>query len=88
MLFSLSGEDPMTFHVFVFFLLFLLILSLAWLGRLYVLHQGLVHGRVETLHPVVHRLLKPRTPRDCPACHTTFTARRHTSLYRLKTPRL
>jgi transposase-like protein len=68
MLFSLSGEDPMIFHVFVFFLLFLLMLSLAWLGRLSVLHQGLAHGRVGTLHPVVHRLLKPRTLRDCPSC--------------------
>jgi hypothetical protein len=68
MLFISSGEDRMIIHVFVWFLVFLLLLSLAWLGRLYVPLQGLAHGRAGTLHPVVHRLLKPRTPRDCPAC--------------------
>jgi IS1 family transposase/transposase-like protein len=68
MLFISSGEDRMIIHVFVWFLAFLLLLSLAWLGRLHVSHQGLAHGRAGTLHPVIHRLLKPRTPRDCPAC--------------------
>jgi len=68
MLFISSGEDRMIIHVFVLFLVFLLLLSLAWLGRLYVPHQGLAHGRAGTLHPVGHRLLKPRTSPDCPAC--------------------
>ncbi len=68
MLIISSDEDRMAFHVFVFLLLFFLMLSLAWLGRLSVLHQGLAHWRAGALHPVVHRLLKPRTPRDCPAC--------------------
>jgi IS1 family transposase/transposase-like protein len=48
--------------------LFFLMLSLAWLCRLSVLHRGLPHARARVVHPVVHRLLKPRTPRDCPAC--------------------
>jgi transposase-like protein len=68
MLFISSGEDRMIIHVFVLFLVFLLLLSLAWLGHLYMPLQGLAHGRAGTLHPVVHRLLKPRTPRDCPVC--------------------
>ncbi len=73
MLIISSDEDRMAFHVFVFLLLFFLMLSLAWLGRLYVLHQGLAHWRAGALHPVVHRLLKPRTPRDCPACCLSST---------------
>ena len=62
-----SGEDPMTFPVF-FFLLFLLLLSLAWLGRLSLHHHGLPCSRAGAVHPVIHRLLKPRSPDDCPAC--------------------
>ena len=58
----------MTFHVFWFFLLFLLLLSLAWLGRLYWLHHGLPDSRARVVHRVVDRLIKPRTPHDCPAC--------------------
>ncbi len=68
MLIISSGEDRMTFHVFVFFLLFFLLLTLAWLGRLSALHLNLPDSRAGTLHRVVRRLLKPRTPRDCPAC--------------------
>ncbi len=58
----------MIIHVFVFFLLFLLMLSLLWLCRLSVLHRCLAHSSARVVHPVVHRLLKPRTPLDCPAC--------------------
>jgi IS1 family transposase len=58
----------MTFHVFVFLLVFFLMLSLAWLGRSSVIHPGLTHWRAGAVHSVVRRLLKPRTPRDCPAC--------------------
>ena len=58
----------MTFHVFVFFLLFLLMLSLLWLCYPYVLYHRLAHWRAGAQHPLVHRLLKPRTPLDCPAC--------------------
>jgi hypothetical protein len=58
----------MALHVFVFLLLFFLMLSLAWLCRLYWLHHGFVHSRVEAVHPIIYRLLKPHTPLDCPAC--------------------
>jgi IS1 family transposase len=58
----------MTFHVFLFLLLSLFLLCLAWLCRRSLLHRGLAHGRAGKVHPVVHRLLKPRTPHDCPAC--------------------
>jgi hypothetical protein len=71
MLIISSGEDPMTFHVFVLFLVFLLLLYLAWLCRLYWLHHGLSHWRARVVHPVVHRLLKARTQLDCPACRLT-----------------
>src|SRR5215469_65403 len=68
MLFISRGEDRMAFHMFVFLLAFFLMLSLAWLGRLSLLHHGLAHSKVGAVHPLVRRLLKPRTPRDCPAC--------------------
>jgi hypothetical protein len=58
----------MTFHVFLYLLVCFLMVSLLWLCRLFMLHRGLAHSRAGAVHPVVHRLLKPRTPRDCPAC--------------------
>src|SRR6266702_8421722 len=150
----------MSLHVFLF-LLVVCLLSLALLGRLPWPHLQLSHAQAGRRRTLVHRLLKPRTPRDCPlcrlcsssvrpapapvrpwremksrrgapkrvntqgfacpnrncpycgitdahihalvgdgkhgqaeriqtfrcqACHTTFTARRHTPMYRLKTP--
>jgi transposase-like protein len=54
--------------VFLSLLLSFLMLSLAGLCRLSLLHLGLLHSKVGIEHPVVRRLLKPRTPRDCPAC--------------------
>ena len=151
----------MALHIFLFLLVFFLILSLALLCRLSWPHLQLSHPQAGSRRALVHRLLKPRTPLDCPvcrlaspgvkpasapirpwrevksrrgapkrihtagfacpnqqcpyfgitdadihalvgdgkhghaeriqtfrgpACHTTFTARRHTPLYRLKTP--
>ena len=58
----------MTFHVFFCFLVFLLLLSLAWLGRLSLHQHGLPCSRAGAVHPAIHRLLKPRSPDDCPAC--------------------
>ena len=58
----------MTFHVFLSLLLCFLLVARLWLCRLYVFHGGLAHWRAEAVHPVVHRLLKPRPPHDCPAC--------------------
>jgi IS1 family transposase/transposase-like protein len=63
----------MAFHVFLFLLLSFLMLFLARLCHLYVLHQCLPHSRAEAVRPMVHRLLKPRTPRDCPACRLSST---------------
>jgi transposase-like protein len=54
-------------HVFLLLLLFFL-LSLAWLWRLYLPYHGPRHSRAGALHATVQRLLKPRTPLDCPAC--------------------
>jgi hypothetical protein len=66
----------MAFHVFMFLLLSFLMLSLAWLCHLYLLHHCLPHSRAGAVHPMIHRLLKPRTPRDCPVCRlsSTFSA--------------
>jgi IS1 family transposase/transposase-like protein len=66
----------MAFQVFLFLLLSFLMLSLARLCHLYVLPHGLPHSRAGAVHPMVHRLLKPRTPCDCPACRlsSTFSA--------------
>jgi hypothetical protein len=58
----------MALRVFLFLLLSFLMLSLARLCHLYLLHHGLPHSRAGAVHPMVQRLLKPRTPRDCPAC--------------------
>jgi IS1 family transposase/transposase-like protein len=151
----------MAFHVFLFLLVFFLLLSLVLLWRLCWLPIQPSHLQAGSRRTPLHRLLKPRTPLDCPvcrlalpgvgpasapirpwsevksrrgapkriptegfacpnqqcpyagitdahihalvgdgkhgqaeriqtfrgpACHTTFTARRHTPLYRLKTP--
>jgi len=59
----------MAFQVFLCFLL----LALAWLGRAYGLRPGHAHWRAAAPHSVVHRLLKPRTPRDCPVCYHSST---------------
>ena len=59
----------MAFHVFLFFLL----LCLAWLWHLYWLHHNPPHPRVGAIHTRIQRLLKPRTPLDCPACHLSST---------------
>jgi IS1 family transposase/transposase-like protein len=63
----------MALHVFLFLLLSFLMLSLARLCHLYLLHHGLPHSRAGAVHPMVQRLLKPRTPRDCPACCLSST---------------
>jgi IS1 family transposase/transposase-like protein len=58
----------MTFHVFVFLLSVCLLLSLARLGRLGWLPLQPSHSAVASRHSPIHRLLKPRTPLDCPSC--------------------
>ncbi len=57
----------MNLHVFL--LLFLFILSLAPLCHLSWPHHGPPHSRaVAKIRTTVQRLLKPRSPLDCPAC--------------------
>jgi transposase-like protein len=58
----------MTFHSFLLLFSFFFILCLAWLWHLDWPHHDLPHLGAKMAHPMVHRLLKPRSPRDCPAC--------------------
>ena len=58
----------MALHVVLFLLVFLLFLGLALLCRLAWLHLQLSHSQAGSRRALVHRLLKPRTPLDCPIC--------------------
>ena len=64
----------MTFHVFWFLLSVCLLLSLARLGHLGWLPLQPSHSAGASRRSPVHRLLKPRTPLDCPACRLASTA--------------
>jgi transposase-like protein/IS1 family transposase len=63
----------MMLHVFALLLLSFLMLLLAQLCHLYWTHHGLPHSKAVALHTAVQRLLKPRTPLDCPACRLSST---------------
>jgi transposase-like protein len=63
----------MTFHCFLLLLSFFFILCLAWLWHLDCSHHDLPHQAAKTAGSAVHRLLKPRSPRDCPACRLSHT---------------
>jgi transposase-like protein len=63
----------MMLHVFVLLLLSFLMLLLAQLCHLYWTHHCLPHSKAVALHTAVQRLLKPRTPLDCPACRLSST---------------
>src|SRR6266436_4294056 len=63
----------MALHVFLFLFVFFLIPCLARLWHLYRLHLQPSHSRVGALHTTAQRLLKPRTPLDCPACSLSCT---------------
>jgi hypothetical protein len=63
----------MSLHVFGFLLVFFLMLGLARLGRLCWLPLQPSHSQAARRRPLVHRLLKPRTPLDCPACRLPCT---------------
>ena len=58
----------MALHVVLFLLVFLLLLSRALLCRLSWPHLQLSHSQAGSRRALVHRLLKPRTPLDCPLC--------------------
>ena len=60
----------MAFHGFLFFVI---LLCLAWLWHLYWLHHNPLHSKAAAKRTTVQRLLKPRTPRDCPACRLSST---------------
>src|SRR6266566_4159250 len=63
----------MTFLPLLLLLLFCFLLCLTWLWHRDWAHRGLQHLTVKTAHPMVHRLLKPRPPLDCPACRHAST---------------
>jgi hypothetical protein len=63
----------MTLHLFLLLLLFLLILFLARLCHLYWPHHCPPHPRAVAVHTPIQRLLKPRSPLDCPACRLSST---------------
>jgi transposase-like protein len=63
----------MTFHVFVLLLLSFLMLLLAQLCHLYWTHHPPSQAKAEAMRTTVQRLLRPRTPLDCPACRLCCT---------------
>ena len=58
----------MVLHVFVFLLVVCLLLSLALLWRLDWFPFRPSSSRGWAKRSTLHRLLKPRSPDDCPAC--------------------
>jgi hypothetical protein len=63
----------MTLDVFVLLLLSFLMLFLAQLCHLNWTHHQPSHSKAEAMRTTVQRLLKPRTPLDCPACRLSCT---------------
>jgi hypothetical protein len=64
----------MAFHGFVFLLVFFLILFLVLLWPFSWLHLQPFRFKAGTVRTTVHRLLKPRTPLDCPSCRLACTS--------------
>jgi hypothetical protein len=58
----------MALHVVLFLVVFLLFLGLALLWRLSWPYLQLSRCQAGRRRALVHRLLKPRTPLDCPVC--------------------
>jgi hypothetical protein len=58
----------MVLHVVLFLVVFLLFLGLALLWRLSWPHLQPSRSQAGRRRALVHRLLKPRTPLDCPVC--------------------
>jgi len=63
----------MGLHVFLFVFVFFLLLFLALLWRLDWLHLRPSHSRGGAKRIRLPRLLRPRTPLDCPSCHLSCT---------------
>jgi len=64
----------MALYVFLFLLVVCLLLSLALLWRLDWFYLEPSSSRGGTMHSRAQRLLKPRSPDDCPACRPVSTA--------------
>jgi hypothetical protein len=64
----------MAFHGFLFLLVVFLLLCLVLLWRLCWPHLQPFHSRGGARRSTLHRLLKPRSPDDCPACRLGSTA--------------
>jgi len=64
----------MGLHVFLFLLVFFFLLSLALLWRLGWFHVRPSSSKGAAKRSRLHRLLKPRSPDDCPACRLASTA--------------
>ncbi len=69
----------MGLHVYSFLLVLFLILSLGLLWRLCWLHLQPSNSQAGKRRTLVHRLLKPRTPLDCPICRLNSSGVRPTS---------
>jgi hypothetical protein len=63
----------MTSHIVVFLLVVCLLLSLTLLWRLCWLHLQPSYFKAGAVRTTVQRLLKPRTPLDCPFCRLACT---------------
>jgi hypothetical protein len=63
----------MMLQVFLLLLLSFFTLYLAQLCHLYWTRHWFPHPKAVALHSAVHRLLKPRSPHDCPACRLSST---------------
>jgi hypothetical protein len=63
-----AARTCMTFYSRLLLLSLRFLPGLAWLWHLAWSHHGLPHLSAKTVHPMVRRLLKLRTPLDYPAC--------------------
>jgi transposase-like protein len=63
----------MTFHVFLLLLLFFLMFALMRLCPLCWPHHCPTHSAATAKRTPIQRLLKPRSPHDCPACRLSCT---------------
>src|SRR5258708_32792977 len=63
----------MMLQVFLLLLLSFFTLYLPQLCHLYWTHHCFPHPKAVALHSAVHRLLRPRSPHDCPACRLSST---------------
>jgi transposase-like protein len=63
----------MTLYVFLLLLMLFLIFSLVRLCHFCWPHHCPAHSAAAARHTLIQRLLKPRSPRDCPVCRLSCT---------------